>query len=135
MNITITHTLAPEILEFLKGFNSRVLPVPETIAHVENVKELPSRRVKTEKQVTPVVIPAAVVAEEAEEAEAEESFAEFSAEAETHTVEEVRAAVQKASQNGKRDGAKALLTKFDAANVTSLDPAKFAAFLTELNAL
>lgn len=50
-------------------------------------------------------------------------------------VEQVRAAVQQLAIKGKREEVKALLTKYEAANVSSLDPARYEEFLSELNEL
>lgn len=72
-----------------------------------------------------VAIPAPVTAE-APVAEAQS--AEVS-------LEQVRAAVQEKAQSGKRDKVKSLLSEFGAENVTKLDKAKYAEFLTALKAL
>jgi predicted nucleic acid-binding protein len=110
MDVTVTITGAtPELLDALKNFlNSGV----ETLT-----KSAPSRKPATTK-----VVEAAPVEEVVEQGEAV-------------TVEQVRAAVQTQAQAGKKDAIKALLKKYGADNVTSLDEQHFSEFLTKVKAL
>jgi hypothetical protein len=51
------------------------------------------------------------------------------------TLAQVRDAVQKVTQSGKREEAKALLTEFGSPKVTDLAPEQYTDFLTKLKAL
>ena len=108
IQVTVTHTLAPEVLELFKGL------FKEQPAKVKRENPLKN----SDSQPAPAV-PATPQSSEATE---------------EVTIEQVRAAVQEKSQAGKRDAVKALLTKFGAANVTTLKKDQYADFLTQLNA-
>lgn len=53
----------------------------------------------------------------------------------TITIEELREEAQKIAIGGKREALKALLTEFEAKNISTLDPAKYDEFSARLKAL
>jgi hypothetical protein len=70
-----------------------------------------------------------------EKAAEEKKPAETIAQTPSITLESVRALVQEKQKQGKRDGLKALLTKFGVERVTSLAKEQYADFTTEVKAL
>jgi uncharacterized membrane protein YdbT with pleckstrin-like domain len=72
---------------------------------------------------------------EAEVAEVEEAPVEEAAEEKQPTLEEVRAAMADKSRDGHREAVKAIITKYGANNLSSLDPKYYAAALKEVGEL
>lgn len=115
MNITLTITLAPEVLslaeKFVQGLSTSSRQDPEPIrgnglAKTESgAQEVP----KTEPPVQ----------------ETKEKI----------TIEKVRATVQEKAAKGKKDAVKKLLTEFGAENVTSLLQEQYEPFLEKVKEL
>lgn len=112
MNITVTHTLAPEILALLQN-----LVKSQAIA-----EQLPAADFKPAAPVKPIkkVEPAAPV---------------DNGTTEKITLEMVRAKAQEISKSGKREQVLALVESFGVDSLPKLDPLNFADFLTKLKAL
>ena len=111
ITVTVTHTIAPEIVSLLQGLYS-------TRNSAQTTKVVPNSTEKTTEQPEeekPVVKP---------EAKAKVAKASF-------TIEQVRSAVQIKAQSGKRENVKALLTKYGAESVTAVDASKYSEFLTD----
>ena len=119
MNITVTHTLSPEIIALLQGF----IQTPNgSSASTAPVKEIKQKSTKQETAVPAVSTPAS------EETKTDDDTVQ-------PTLERVREAVQTKSQTGKREQLKSLLTEFGTDKVTNLDPKQYAAFLKKVNEL
>jgi len=71
---------------------------------------------------------------EVEEAEVEEAPIETPEEKQP-TLEEVRAAMADKSRDGHREAVKAIITKYGAGNLSSMDPKHYAAALKEVGEL
>lgn len=121
MNITVTHTLAPEIIALLKNLVksqaiAEQLPGPD-FKPAEPVK--PVRKagdIKTDTSAPAATsVPAAV--------------------GEPLTIEQVRAKAQEVSKSGKRDQVLELVQSYGVDSLPKLDPSHFADFLTKLKAL
>jgi len=70
-----------------------------------------------------------------EEAEINEPKVEEAPEEKQPTLEEVRAAMADKSRDGHREAVKAIITKYGANNLSSLDPKHYAAALKEVGEL
>lgn len=116
MNITVTHTLAPDILALLQGFTQNANGGTAAAPPVKEIKQ------KNVKQETSARSPAA-------------NETKVDDDAVQPTLERVREAVQTKSQAGKREQLKSLLTEFGTDKVTNLDPKQYAAFLKKVNEL
>lgn len=120
MNITVTHTLAPEIITLLQNLlKSQAVaerPAGSDFKEAAPVKAIPGSK----KVVTPA--PAVV----------ENTSTESTS---TLTIEELRAAAQAISKNGKRDQVLALVKSFGVDSLPKLDPSKFEEFAEKLKAL
>lgn len=115
MNITVTHTLAPEIVNLLQRLLQNQ-PAAETLATNDQVKDsLPVTKTKVKKL-------------------ADTTTSVTTTDKEV-TIEEVRAMVNSKAQDGKRDAVKALLTEFEAEKVTNLAKTQYADFLVKVSAL
>lgn len=115
MNITVTHTLAPEVINLFKDFFINLKGAPAATASPEPIKKkTPLEAVKE----TPVVT-------------------QHTGDTVTKnvTVEEVRKAVMIKKEAGKNEQLRALLTEFGVKNVTSLEEKNYSAFLEKVNAI
>lgn len=127
MNITLTVTLADEVLALVRTFFNNTSPAAPAA---------PAAASKAEKEKKSTGAAKAIVAEVAAPAAIEEAgTSEAPAIAETVTIEEVRAAVSAKAQAGKRTEVKGILSEFGADKVTALSSAQYAAFLAKINAL
>lgn len=114
MNITVTHTLAPEILALLQNlFKSQA--IAEQLPGAEFKEATPAKVVK-EKPVAPAPVKTTPTDE-------------------TITLEMVRAKAQEISKSGKREQVLALVSSYGVDSLPKLDPAHFADFLTKVKAL
>jgi hypothetical protein len=129
MNITVTHTLAPEIIELLKNFGNPTEKIasPEIVKEATPVKEIKAKKVaKTETEESK---------DTETEKQAETKSAGTEKPAEQVTFENIRLAVQQKAQGGKRDEVKKLLTEFGVEKVSALEKDQYADFYTKVNKL
>lgn len=119
MNITVTITAAPELMNVLqalaKSFTGHSSDGP-TNGKVIKAKDTATQDAKAD------------FSSEAAESKTLKNAKDF-------TIESVRDAVQKASQLGKRDQVKALLADFGAEKVTNLQKTQYADFVKKLQTL
>ena len=99
---------------------------PTTEVDKESAKKKSKPKAKVEKPVN--------AEQEIEESEAEEVPVEVPEEKQP-TLEEVRAAMADKSRDGHREAVKAIITKYGANNLSSLDPIHYAAALKEVGEL
>ena len=126
MNITVTHTLAPEVIGLLQNL-SNSLSATEKIASPEQIKEAaPVKKLKAEKPVT--------VAKETEEKDHVEKV-ETGAEKEPITFQILRPLVQQKAQAGKREEIKKLLSDFGADKLSALSDEHYDEFYKKINLL
>lgn len=118
MKITVTHTLAPEIITLLQGLIKT--ETPTAIMPKDAKLEVIEKQILKEEK--PVV------------ATTETAQTTTSNTASDVTLEQVRAAVTDKAKT-KRTEIKDLLTEFGSKNVTELDKEKYAEFLNKVNAL
>jgi len=116
INLSIVASNAEELFETLRGLAGGSALVPGTQA-------------APVKEIKPVTKPASnkAIAAHAQNTPKEED--------EETTIEEVRAAVKKQTDAGKRDEVKALLTEYGAGKLSELDPVNFTAFVEKINEL
>lgn len=121
MNITVTHTLAPEILALLQNlFKSQA--VAEQVAGPEFKETAPVKAITGSKKALAQTPPAPV----------------GNATAATDnklTIEDLRSAAQAISKSGKREQVLALVQSFGVDSLPKLDPSKFEEFSEKLKAL
>lgn len=117
MNITVTVTLAPEVLSILETFAKAISG---------NSAKEEARETKPAKVKVPV---ADII--KAENGGSQPKAAETKA-PEKITIEQVRDAVQKKAQAGKKDEIKALPSEFGVKNVTGLSADQYADFLARI---
>lgn len=134
MNITVTHTLSPEVLNILEKFVNGFVVIP-TPAHT-NGNGKGEQANGSAKKLAPVKD----IAENKPAAKEVESPAETTtATAPTSSsdikIEEIRKMVQEKSQAGKKEEVKKLLTKHNAASVTLLAKENYPAFVEDLKKL
>lgn len=115
MNITITHTIDPNILGLLQAFIGN-MGGQTTTTPKANGKA--AKQIEPSKDVPPAQEPASTAPQ-----------------AKAVGLSEVRALVQTKSADGKRDNVKALLADFGVPNVSSLKADQCAAFYTQLENL
>lgn len=114
MNITVTHTIHPEVIKLLE-------------AALNNTGGTTAPVTKTKK---------ALPAKEGVQTVVDAPSAETSAEQTSSiTIEQVRAAVQAKSKGGKRPQIKALLAEFGVENVSSLQPDQYTDFHAKVQAI
>lgn len=99
---------------------------PTTEVDKESAKKKSKPKAKVEKPVN--------AEQEIEESEAEEVPVEVPEEKQP-TLEEVRAAMADKSRDGHREAVKAIITKYGANNLSSLEPKHYAAALKEVGEL
>jgi hypothetical protein len=120
MNITITHTIHPEVIKLLE-------------AALSNTGGSIASPAKNGSKKTVAAAPVKEIA--ASESTSETTTASTTAKTETITIEQVRAAVQQKAQGGKRSQIKSLLAEFQVENVTGLQQDQYSAFLEKVNTL
>lgn len=113
INVTVTHTLAPEVFELFKSI-------------------LPSAKKESTADTKPAAKPrASAKIEEVETPKTEE----VKTKTKTYSIEEVRALVREKSVGGKRDQIKQLLKEFNTESVTDMAEEHFSAFMEKLEKL
>ena len=133
--------LALDVVSDLKSLAESI----ETLVHametnesnVENeVAKAPVKETKKRTKAKPVPEPVNDEPEEetSQEAPEEETSIEIPEE-KPITLEEVRAAMADKSRDGHREAVKAIITKYGANNLSSLDPKHYAAALKEVGEL
>jgi acylphosphatase len=117
--------LALEVVNDLKSLAESIKGLVHAMEanEVEALKEAPKKKSK-----------AKVKAEESETKEPEPEVEEVPEEKQP-TLEEVRAAMADKSRDGHREAVKAIITKYGANNLSSLDPKHYAAALKEVGEL
>lgn len=113
MNITVTHTLAPEILSLLEKFSQN--------HNGGSAATAPVKEIKAAKTTKPEATSAASAAPTTDKVQP--------------TLERLREATKVKKEEGKSDAIKALLKTFGVESVSTLPEDKYADFLTEVNAL
>ena len=109
MSITVTHTLAPEVMDILKAFaQGAANPLKPVVAETAADKKVAKTMLKEAKP------------EAAEEATDKVS------------LETVKAKVQALIQDGKRDKVKNLLTEYGAGKLAELDKQYYAEFYKQI---
>ena len=103
------------------------IPINEAVSKNEVIVE-PVKETKKKSKAKPVAEPVI------EEPEAEEVPVDVPEEKQP-TLEEVRAAMADKSRDGHREAVKAIITKYGANNLSSLDPIHYAAALKEVGEL
>ena len=129
MNITVTHTLHPDVLSLFKSLLGNV---PSGVPVSAPVKEE-----TTAKKGSKASAPAATATEPAAETTVTASAAteETTDKKPAVTAEQLRELVGQKSKAGKRDALKALLSVFGAENVTTLAADHYDAFYEKVKAL
>ena len=118
--------LALDVVSDLKSLAESI----ETLVHAMESNEVaPANEEPTKKKSK-----AKVKAEESETKEPEPEVEEVPEEKQP-TLEEVRAAMADKSRDGHREAVKAIITKYGANNLSSLDPKHYAAALKEVGEL
>lgn len=120
--------LALDVVSDLKSLAESI----ETLVHaMESNETVPANEEPTKKKskAKAKVEESEPEVEEAEEAEVDEP------EEKQPTLEEVRAAMADKSRDGHREAVKAIITKYGAGNLSSLDPKHYAAALKEVGEL
>lgn len=116
VNITITHTLAPEVVDILKNFSRGVDPLqPVAVAEAPKVVK------QTKKELAAVT-----------SAPAELENKPVVTEDLNITTEQVRAKTAEVIQSGKRAEVAKLLTEFGVAKLTELPKEQFASFYKQV---
>lgn len=140
LQITVVHTLAPEVLELFAGLiqNRNNAPsVPAVTQQPANTEKPVAEKPKP--KATPAVkaeVTATPQAETHTEPEASKDEAP-AATGKAYTLEEVRAAAVAKTREGdaKRDAVKALITEYGATAISTLDKEHYGEFMTKLNAI
>ena len=116
VNITITHTIAPEVIDILKNFSRGLdplqpVPVTETVKTKSTKKELVAvTNTPTTADVTPV-------------------------DEINITTEQVRAKTAEVIQSGKRNEVAQLLTEYGVGKLTELPKEQYASFYKKVTEL
>ena len=119
--------LALDVVSDLKSLAESI----ETLVHAMETNEtVPGNEVKEEPTKKKSKAKAKV-----EESETKEPEVEEVPEEEQPTLEEVRAAMADKSRDGHREAVKAIITKYGANNLSSLDPKYYATALKEVGEL
>ena len=123
--------LALDVVSDLKSLAESI----ETLVHAMESNEVANEEPTKKKSKAK----AKVEETEIKEPEVEEAIIETPVEEATEekqpTLEEVRAAMADKSRDGHREAVKAIITKYGANNLSSLDPKYYAAALKEVNKL
>lgn len=119
IEVTVTHTIAPEVLDALCNILKGALKTPDVETETTDSAPAPT---KAKKAPEPKVRYEAKEAKEAKEKPAERI-----------TLEDVSDKALQLANSGKRDEVKAALKQFGAAKVSLLDEEQFEGFLTVLN--
>lgn len=121
ISVTVTHTLAPEVLTILQGFLNKSISAPAE-ATVKSRKEKAVKETASEngngileQKELPVQTAETTVAGDV-------------------AIEAIRKAVQ-VRKDTRRDAIKELLTSFGVPNVSSLPKERYSEFLTKVEAL
>jgi len=117
--------LALDVVSDLKSLAESI----ETLVHAMESNEVANEEPTKKKSK------AKAKAEEPETKESEEPEVEEVPEEKQPTLEEVRAAMADKSRDGHREAVKAIITKYGANNLSSLDPKHYAAALKEVGEL
>jgi len=115
--------LALDVVSDLKSLAESI----ETLVRAMETNEVADEPVKETKKKAKGKSP--------EESEAKETAAKEAPEEKQATLEEVRAAMADKSRDGHREAVKAIITKYGANNLSSLDPKHYAAALKEVGEL
>ena len=105
------------------------IPINEAVSKNEVIVE-PVKETKKKSKAKPVAEPVIEEPQATEEPQVEEVPEE-----KQPTLEEVRAAMADKSRDGHREAVKAIITKYGANNLSSLDPIHYAAALKEVGQL
>lgn len=133
INLTVTHTASPELLDALRGLVGGGAAPKQT--RKSRTAEPASEPVGDEQPVHEGADPIVIPATNGHSAEPKNGTDVSNKANGTLTVEQVRAVVQTKNEAGKRDSVRALLTKFGTPSITKMDPAKYAEFFQEVSAL
>ena len=124
--------LALDVVSDLKSLAESI----ETLVQAMEANETaPANEAKEETTKKKSKAKAKVEEYETKEPEVEEAPVEEVPEEEQPTLEEVRAAMADKSRDGHREAVKAIITKYGANNLSSLDPKYYAAALKEVGEL
>lgn len=125
MNITVTLTAHPEFLSVLQSLVGALANSTESVK--QSAKK--TNGTKMPESTTPITAPVQTseVNISTDKTPSEKAI--------SITIEQIRAAVQKQSGEGKRDQIKALLAEFGADKVTNLTKDQYADFLSRLEKL
>ena len=119
--------LALDVVSDLKSLAESI----ETLVHAMESNEVANEEPNKKKSKTK----AKVEEPENKELEVGEAPVEETPEEKPITLEEVRAAMADKSRDGHREAVKAIITKYGANNLSSLDPKHYAAALKEVGEL
>jgi Rieske Fe-S protein len=124
--------LALDVVSDLKSLAESI----ETLVQAMEANETaPANEAKEEPTKKKSKAKAKVEEYETKEPEVEEAPVEEVPEEKQPTLEEVRAAMADKSRDGHREAVKAIITKYGANNLSSLDPMHYTAALKEVGAL
>lgn len=123
-NLTVTHTLSPEVLALLRTGSLATPVVPETLVSNDQAKDATPviKKVRPKAEVAKAVAPAPEAETKTEKLEG-------------ITADELRAEVRALIQGGKREAVISLLAEYDTVNLTELAPALFSEFSNRLKTL
>ncbi len=122
--------LALEVVSDLKALAESI----ETLVHAMETNEVADEPVKQTKKKTKKK-PSEKSKTEEPQIEVAEAVVEKTSEEKQPTLEEVKAAMADKSRDGHREAVKAIITKYGANNLSSLDPKHYAAALKEVGEL
>ena len=124
--------LALDVVSDLKSLAESI----ETLVQAMEANEtVPANEVKAEPTKKKSKAKTKVEESEINKPEVEEAPVEEVPEEKQPTLEEVRAAMADKSRDGHREAVKAIITKYGANNLSSLDPMHYAAALKEVGEL
>ena len=123
--------LALDVVSDLKSLAESI----ETLVHAMESNEPNLENEVAKEPVEEPVIKKSRAKAKVEEPEIEEPSVEEAPEEKQPTLEEVRAAMADKSRDGHREAVKAIITKYGANNLSSLDPNHYAAALKEVGEL
>ena len=124
--------LALDVVSDLKSLAESI----ETLVHAMEANEtVPVNEAKEEPTKKKSKAKAKVEESETKAPEVEEAPVEEVPEEKLPTLEEVRAAMADKSRDGHREAVKAIITKYGANNLSSLDPMHYATALKEVGEL
>jgi len=123
--------LALDVVSDLKSLAESI----ETLVHAMESNEPNLENEEPTKKKSKAKAKAKVEEPETKEPEVGEAPVEEAPEEKPITLEEVRAAMADKSRDGHREAVKAIITKYGANNLSSLDPKHYAAALKEVGEL